>query len=64
MMNTFFISKDFQSVFTDVLWRVDSLLKDIIWTSIQRLFNVMDARWTLKQRCVLTGLAPLNVVIF
>ena len=32
-----------------------TLLKQVIWTLIQRFLNVMDVRWTLKQRCVLTG---------
>ena len=31
------------------------LAQDVIWTSIQRLLNVMDVIWTSKQRCVLTG---------
>ena len=28
------------------------LAQDVILTSIQRFLNVMDVRWTLKQRCV------------
>ena len=32
------------------------LTQDVLLTSIQRRSNVMDVRWTLKQRCVLTGL--------
>ena len=31
------------------------LAQDVVLTSIQRHLNVMDVRWTLKQRCVLTG---------
>ena len=31
------------------------LTQDVVLTSIQRHLNVMDGRWTLKQRCVLTG---------
>ena len=35
--------------------RVNSV--NVVWTSIERFSNVMDVRWTLKQRCgVLTGL--------
>ena len=32
------------------------LTQDVVLTSIQRRFNVMDVRQTLKQRCVLTGI--------
>ena len=31
------------------------LTQDVVYTSIQRLLNVMDGRWMLNQRCVLTG---------
>ena len=31
------------------------LTQDVVLTSIQRHLNVMDVRWTSKQRCVLTG---------
>ena len=31
------------------------LTQDVVLTSIQRHLNVTDVRWTLKQRCVLTG---------
>ena len=31
------------------------LTQAVVLTSIQRHLNVMDVRWTLKQRCVLTG---------
>ena len=36
--------------------RVSLLAQDVIWMSIQRFLNVMNVRWTLKQRCVLTGM--------
>ena len=32
-----------------------SYAQDVVLTSFQRHLNVMDVRWTLKQRCVLTG---------
>ena len=32
------------------------LTQDVVLTSIQRRLNVVDVRWTLKRRCVLTGL--------
>ena len=32
-----------------------NMTQDVVLTSIQRHLNVMDVRWTLKQRCVLTG---------
>ena len=31
------------------------LTQDVIWTLVQRFLNVMDVRWTSKQRRVLTG---------
>ena len=37
------------------------LAQDVVLTSIQRHLNVMDVRWTLKQRSVLTGLLCLSV---
>ena len=40
------------------------LAQDIIWTSIQRLLNVMDVIWTSKQRCVLTGKKELDCRIY
>ena len=33
--------------------------QDVIWRSIRRFFNVMDVRWTPKQRRVLTGVVVL-----
>ena len=35
---------------------VTPLTQDVFWTSIPRFMNVMDARWTSKQRCVLTDI--------
>ena len=31
------------------------ITQDVVLTSFQRHLTVMDVRWTLKQRCVLTG---------
>ena len=36
----------------DVLSGLTLLTQEVIWTLIQRYSNVMDVRWTLKQRCV------------
>ena len=49
--------KDLLFKFSGVFLYVEdcSLLKQVIWTSFQRFFNVIDVRWTSKQRCVLTG---------
>ena len=31
------------------------LTQDVIWMSFQCLLDVIDVRWTSKQRCVLNG---------
>ena len=36
------------------------MLLNIIWTSNQRYLNVIDVRWTLKQRCLL-GNWPISL---
>ena len=38
---------------SDVAYKPSLLTQDAVLTSIQRHLNVMDVRWTSKQRCVL-----------
>ena len=41
----------------NVIYLHPLLTQDVVLTSIQRhLTVIMDARWALKQRCVLTGI--------
>ena len=40
------------------------LTQDVVLTSIQRHLNVMDVRWTSKQRCVLTTMPRTLLFVF
>ena len=52
---------NFSFHFKQKQYTISSLLtQDVIWTSIRRLLNVMDVRWTSKECCVLTGI-PLEI---
>ena len=50
------VGEIFRSILPLMYLILSLLSQDVVLTSSQRHLNVMDVRWTLKQRCVLTGM--------